>query len=138
MKREDIKTSEDLFDYIRGFMLEQGEPSVDENGRCAYRGQEGRACAVGCTLTDEEYKETFENDTIGTLISHRTSEFPDRLTKFPDELFFAQSCHDVFCAWRSFNWKYLWTKVFTEENLETFLSFQKSRYRFFYKYEGKS
>ena len=51
-------TDQEIFDAVARHLLAQGEKaaSVDEAGHtfCRYRTENGRACAVGCLLTDEE------------------------------------------------------------------------------------
>jgi len=36
-------------------------PSLSAEGRCAYRGAEGRKCAVGLLISDEAYRESMES-----------------------------------------------------------------------------
>lgn len=40
-------------------LIRQGQPSINEDG-CAYRGEEGRACAAGLWLSDKAYDERLE------------------------------------------------------------------------------
>lgn len=44
-----------VFDQVMKHLLTQKERSKHENGPCAYRGEQGRMCAAGCLIADEEY-----------------------------------------------------------------------------------
>jgi hypothetical protein len=54
-------TKQELFDYITTFLFKQGEPSVDGDGNCAYRGNGGLMCAFGCVIPDSIYHWRMEN-----------------------------------------------------------------------------
>ena len=134
IERDQIETADQLFEYIREFMIQQGEPSLDEHGRPAYRGVNGRACAVGCSVTDEEYSWKFEHFPIDSLMNDKFHDFPSRLKEFNDELYFAQKCHD-FYANKTVRiekppWKPFWEKVFRKENMFKFF-IAGDRTRFF-------
>jgi hypothetical protein len=60
-----------LFERVTEHLLRQGCRSVRPRpnraeGFCAYRGKEGRMCAVGCLITDEAYNDELE----GKLSTH--------------------------------------------------------------------
>lgn len=51
-------------------VLKQGVPSVSiKLGMCAYRGDEGRKCAIGHSIADEEYTEEMEGKGISLILS---------------------------------------------------------------------
>lgn len=51
------KSLQEVFDYIVAHMFTQNERSLLPDGSgCAYRGSDGRMCAVGCLITDDEYE----------------------------------------------------------------------------------
>lgn len=95
-------TAQQLFDFVAWHLLEQGAPSlrtvVDEaDGRlgnitCAYRGQEGRMCAVGCLLRDDEYVPNMEGRSARGLKDH--GKLPVRLYPHIDLLMRLQILHD--------------------------------------------
>ena len=51
------KSLQEVFDYVAAHMLTQNARSLlpDGSGR-AYRGQDGRMCAVGCLMSGDEYE----------------------------------------------------------------------------------
>lgn len=51
----DDHTEQEVFDYVAKHLLKQGERSVVGTS-CSYRGVGGLMCAVGCLISDEEYK----------------------------------------------------------------------------------
>lgn len=60
------------FSKVVRHLLKQGERSLldpsakPQHQKCAYRSPDGKQCAVGCLISDDEYQSGFEN---------RTSEF---------------------------------------------------------------
>ena len=55
-----LTTDEEVFNYVKEFLLEQGEKSYSTKHGCAYRGEDNRKCAIGCLILDEFYDEEFE------------------------------------------------------------------------------
>ena len=53
-------TTEEIFEKVKTHLLDQGQQSIDKNGGCAYRGAEGRKCAIGCLIADEFYSKDLE------------------------------------------------------------------------------
>ena len=78
--------------------LEGKFPAVDETGKCRYRTQDNRACAVGVLISDELYDPSFEGLLIRDLIDPRRlnplspSILPDGMTW--KELQAIQRAHD--------------------------------------------
>ena len=51
------KSLQEVFDYVATHMLTQDEHLFLPDGyNCAYRGVNGRMCAVGCLIADDEYE----------------------------------------------------------------------------------
>ncbi len=53
-------TPQSIFDKVATHLFEQGRPALNGNS-CAYRGEEGRVCAIGCLITDEQYDRRMES-----------------------------------------------------------------------------
>ena len=56
-------TKQEIFDKVAVHLISQGCKSMlpDSPAVCAYRGPEGRTCAVGCLIPDEYYSKSMEN-----------------------------------------------------------------------------
>ena len=93
-----------VFDIIKSHLLAQGGPAIDGrgDGACAYRGQDGRTCAIGCLIPDERYHlgmegkaVTHEDVGLSALRSDITDGLPDEAKlDFVDMLCELQSAHD--------------------------------------------
>lgn len=58
---------QEIFNRVALHLLNQAKRAMSDGGRCKYRqkvGKETLACAVGCLITDENYKPTLENKTV--------------------------------------------------------------------------
>ena len=54
-----------IFDKTANHLLKQGVQSVlEDNDTCAYRGQDGAMCAVGCLINDDAYSWKLEGTGI--------------------------------------------------------------------------
>ena len=54
-----------IFNKVAAHLLAQGRPSLSDNElECAYRGENGLRCAVGCLIDDAHYSEAIEGYTI--------------------------------------------------------------------------
>lgn len=60
-------TEQEAFDIVAKHLFEQKRPSVLSKGVCAYRGVEGRKCAIGALISDEEYSPELEDKDVMTL-----------------------------------------------------------------------
>src|ERR1700690_1772536 len=60
---------QELFDTVVAHLRQQNAQSL-KHGACAYRGDDGKKCAAGCLIPDEEYNPTMEgwNVTINSSI----------------------------------------------------------------------
>ena len=70
-------TAQQVFDQVARHLLTQNAKSgvqydkVDDTSepfRCLYRDPEGRKCAAGCLIADDEYKEEFEDSGWASLV----------------------------------------------------------------------
>lgn len=56
-----MKTHQEILDIVVPAMIAQGAPSYDvAAGVCRYRGPEGRKCAAGVLIPDEDYRPEME------------------------------------------------------------------------------
>ena len=55
-----------IFNRVAAHLLAQGRPSLSaiRRGACAYRGEDGLRCAVGCLIDDARYSETLEGHPV--------------------------------------------------------------------------
>lgn len=53
----------EVFAKVKAHLLAQGKRSMGDNG-CAYRGANGRMCALGCLIPDDKYVPEIEGSTI--------------------------------------------------------------------------
>lgn len=51
---------QEMFDRVARHLLTQKAQSLNEWGKCAYRGEEGRMCAIGALMPDDKYKPEFD------------------------------------------------------------------------------
>jgi hypothetical protein len=56
--------AQEIFDRVSIHLILQSKKSTNEVG-CAYRGDGGTMCAVGCLIKDEHYSKVLEGRTIG-------------------------------------------------------------------------
>lgn len=58
-------TLQQIFDTVASHLLKQGARSLgEENLKCAYRGKDGRMCAVGVLIKDEFYDPGLEKKSV--------------------------------------------------------------------------
>ena len=95
------KTEEEVYHFIVEKLAEQGfERSVvneGEGGGCAYRGKDGRKCAVGFIVTDEEIAEAWRKVPTDKYFGSNSMgvwEF-DISRKWWHFLQYVQKCHDA-------------------------------------------
>lgn len=67
-------TNQQIFDRVAEHLLRQACKSVRGGGNdsgvdqeCAYRGADGRRCAIGCLIPDELYNGSIEGTAVGDL-----------------------------------------------------------------------
>jgi hypothetical protein len=111
-----LATREEIFDHVEKHLKSQGCRSLLPDGHitgyCAYRGEEGRMCAVGCLIGDDEYTSALEHLSVVELSppSPRPVTLPDRLLPHVSMLKALQNFHDNSENWsqnfhdNSVNW----------------------------------
>ena len=82
-------TAQEIFDTVAVKLREQGGPSLSHRGGCAYRGRDGRRCAVGWLISDDEYSPDMEAREASILI------LPKRLHEHELLLLSLQNVHDA-------------------------------------------
>ena len=60
-----------IFDFVKGKLLEQNRQALGTDGTCFYRGDGGRKCAIGHLIPDEKYTPEMEYNGIGDIIRLR-------------------------------------------------------------------
>lgn len=84
-------TEQQVFDQVAKHLLTQNKKSrAGDNGGCKYRGPNGLKCAIGCLISDKEYKPCMDED--GTVLEQiEKGNFPDAHNALLDAL---QETHD--------------------------------------------
>ena len=84
-------TNQEAFDKMVAHLRKQGQ-KAQENGTCRYRTKEGLMCAVGCLLTDAEYKRSMEGKGVEHM-QHLYGVLQDLDPPFLAEM---QDTHDAY------------------------------------------
>jgi len=84
-------TNQEAFDKMVAHLRKQGRKS-EHRGACRYRTKDGLMCAVGCLLTDEEYKRGMEGMGVEHM-QHRYEVLQDLDPPFLAEM---QDTHDAY------------------------------------------
>lgn len=93
-------TTRGLFDKVRHHLMKQCQQSKGVNGNenlCAYRGDHGLTCAVGCLIDDKFYNRELEGLRITSYEVRRAVERSQHVRLTQDELsmlFDLQQMHD--------------------------------------------
>ena len=53
-----------IFYKVQKHLLKQNERSMDLGSGCMYRSNGGLSCAVGCLMTDDIYRPSFEGESV--------------------------------------------------------------------------
>ena len=61
-------TDQETIDRSAAHLLKQGGRSIDRNGNCRYRGDNGEMCAIGCLIPDEDYSLGMEGRSVLSLM----------------------------------------------------------------------
>ncbi len=88
-------TAKEILDIVEA-RLNDGTGRASKNSMGVYRTTDGRACAVGVLLTDDEVPA--DNQPIGAM--HRNNLLPERLVPHLGLLSSLQNIHDY-----AFNWE---------------------------------
>ncbi len=84
-------TNQEAFDKMVAHLRKQGQ-KAKEDGSCRYRTEEGLMCAVGCLLTDAEYKRSMEGKGVEHM-QHLYGVLQDLDPPFLAEM---QDTHDAY------------------------------------------
>lgn len=85
-----------VFNASASHMLAQGKQSYSSRaGMCAYRGDDGAKCAVGCLIADDEYSDRMEGLAAADVAEEGL--LPERLTPHVKLLTALQNAHDAAC-----------------------------------------
>lgn len=95
-----------IFDKVATHLLTQNAQSraliEDAVGpTCAYRGSEGRKCAIGCLIPNTRYKSEMEGKGVRGLIEQFRPDLPKYFIKHELFLMQLQSIHD---SWPPKSW----------------------------------
>lgn len=92
-------SAQEIFAVVAEHILTMPHRATDLGGRCAYRGRDGLSCAIGCLLTDDEYRlgngETIDDlpdNSVGCLEDQKF--LPQRLARHIELLSSLQGVHD--------------------------------------------
>jgi hypothetical protein len=73
LKVKSLTDRSDIFNYVVDHLRKQGTRSLSRaEDNCAYRGDGGTMCAVGCLMTDDEYHPSCEGNSIVFLLWETT------------------------------------------------------------------
>lgn len=62
-------TLQEIFTKAETHLMTQMAKSKDDGGNCAYRGKDGKMCAVAPFIADEDYREDMEGQVcVGTVV----------------------------------------------------------------------
>lgn len=59
-----MMTKQEIFNTVCKHLIDQGQTSKGDDYYCAYRGDNGLKCAVGCLIKDECYSPTLEGSSV--------------------------------------------------------------------------
>jgi len=108
-------TNQQVFNFVGKHLEKQGEASINA-GKCRYRlNKNGKdlSCAIGCLISNKNYKETFEGKSVISLVGYNYFEkviTDESKIKLLEDL---QQLHDYEMNWDNIP-KSL--KLFAEEN----------------------
>ena len=91
-----MKTMQQEFDAVVAHLYQQGKPSMAdipmEGVICAYRGDNGTMCAVGCRIPDNMYDPEMEGNSLFGIIGY---ELPQEISEYSDMFEKLQDVHDL-------------------------------------------
>jgi hypothetical protein len=98
-------TPQEIYNQVVAHLRQQNSQSLLEtplaDTACAYRGVDGKKCAVGCVIEDSEYRPWMEGLSIGGILLRLQSSDPcpalcERLETHQGLLRGLQSVHDSY------------------------------------------
>lgn len=91
--------AQQIFETVSKHLFHQGVQSTSQIG-CAYRGDNGTSCAVGCLIPDEGYSPGMEGmDAYDLCMIFDSIESIGELKPFTWLLMELQGVHDAGCCW---------------------------------------
>lgn len=63
-----MRTAQQLFDTVVNHLRQQNSRSTNGDDACLYRDLQGRKCALGCLIPDENYLPDMESKTLSGLL----------------------------------------------------------------------
>lgn len=97
---------QDVFDHCARHLFHQGQQSIgeDKTVECAYRGTEGRMCAIGLFIPTRVYKSSMDTVPLNLWAIRRNSKrYAAATASFSKLLLDLQMVHDALAAWKSTN-----------------------------------
>lgn len=94
----------DVFNYVVNHLRGQGCQSLfEEKNVCAYRGDSGTMCAVGCLIADDEYGHSLENNSIVALFEKNLlpTDLKERIEPNLHMLSDLQTLHDNYLEYEN-------------------------------------
>lgn len=93
-----LPTAQEIFDKVVTHLRGMKGQSKLPGGGCAYRGEGGNMCAVGCLISDEEYHPHMEGKSV---LGGRFYDFPAtaKFEQHSDLLSSLQEVHDDMFNW---------------------------------------
>ena len=102
---------QEVFDWAVHNTLLQGKKSTklsnNNETACAYRGDGGLKCIIGHCMTDDEYKESFEGESVVTLLRDSSIVCDDTVEELLRDL---QIIHDDYNVYEWLAWFYILSK----------------------------
>lgn len=105
-----LKTDEQVYKYVRDFLINQNKKSENRNDGCAYRGEDNTKCAIGCLILDEFYDETFEgglpNKETGTRGKRIIEAISKSLPNWTFNMKLIENVQEIHDTYEPDSWKY--------------------------------
>jgi len=91
-------TTQEYFNLLIETSKSGGFPATAEDGTCAYRGKDGKKCAVGVIIPDDVYDVEMEGKPVYDLLEKGVDwdwlPKRDGVTVSPKDLHWVQAAHD--------------------------------------------
>jgi len=93
-------TAQEVFETVAEHLFTQGWRALADN-MCMYRDREGRKCAVGCLIDDEDYRPEMERLPVKALCRNFKEVLPPTILSNVYLLMDLQQVHDEVMNWGS-------------------------------------
>ena len=74
LKNLDQATPQQVFEQVAIHLLTQKAKSINQDGNCVYKNENGLKCAAGCLIHDDEYNSNWEDIVWGYIASEMEIE----------------------------------------------------------------